>query len=486
MHRTEGTNAQVDALGRNKFVNGPPGTTVDAAWLNSIQEEIAKVIEMAGLSLATRNTDTRTQLWEAIQRLWTDFDYVVNSQETFNALVVRVAANRYQIKSGVKSVYMKTITGGYAMTGGSSPLASGDTWGRIETNECVLWDADPAAYIAFGATEGYIYANTANGVIRNIWNRGNSGNVAPNSTDNVVGFYQAAAGVRFENCRVSHKTIITRAAYGFLGNSIFTGASAYVNCVVDTITASQSVNGFRFAEGLLNCVAVDLTGTSVNSIIGFQSCQSLTNCQARGFLDSGLSGNYLGFSSCGRLTSCSFSMSPTLASSVKGFISCSNVSACQVTSCVLPASSSITGFDQCTVISGCSVTSISGSGSMVGFSSCTVLAGCYAHSIVLTTNNANSIFNTCSTMSACYIGTVTITGNGSLYGFATCTYLSACYVLAANFTSSAGTVNGYNACSYGAALYTNLAANASNTWMNTNDASIVDPNQRYSTPAIWT
>lgn len=61
MHRTEGTNNAA-----NLFTDGPPGTTVEESILNAFQEEIANVIEDAGISLQTASTDTRDQLLAAI------------------------------------------------------------------------------------------------------------------------------------------------------------------------------------------------------------------------------------------------------------------------------------------------------------------------------------------------------------------------------------------------------------------------------------
>lgn len=62
MHRTEGANKTAD----NKFTDGPPGTTVNDDWLNAVQEEIANVIESAGLVLKTAATETNLQLREAL------------------------------------------------------------------------------------------------------------------------------------------------------------------------------------------------------------------------------------------------------------------------------------------------------------------------------------------------------------------------------------------------------------------------------------
>ena len=128
MHRTEGTNFTRDSEGRHIFTEGPPATTVTAAWLNTVQQEICNVIERSGLIVLLEATDTQGQLWEAINRATKTFSYIVTSQSTFNDLIERIAANQYKIKDGYNSVYVKTIIGGYLMTGETSPLSGGDTW----------------------------------------------------------------------------------------------------------------------------------------------------------------------------------------------------------------------------------------------------------------------------------------------------------------------------------------------------------------------
>jgi hypothetical protein len=50
MHRTEGDNRDL-STGVSLFTNGPPGTTVTAAWLNAVQEELVNVITQSGLLL---------------------------------------------------------------------------------------------------------------------------------------------------------------------------------------------------------------------------------------------------------------------------------------------------------------------------------------------------------------------------------------------------------------------------------------------------
>ena len=67
MHRTEGPNHE-----NNTFAAGPPATVVDPSFMNSVQEEIAGVIEGVGNALLTAETDTRDQLYAAILSLVTD------------------------------------------------------------------------------------------------------------------------------------------------------------------------------------------------------------------------------------------------------------------------------------------------------------------------------------------------------------------------------------------------------------------------------
>jgi len=64
MQRTEGRYNL-----NNMFVNGPPATTIEDDWLNSVQEEICTVVEESGLEVLDASNDTRNQLYEAITRI---------------------------------------------------------------------------------------------------------------------------------------------------------------------------------------------------------------------------------------------------------------------------------------------------------------------------------------------------------------------------------------------------------------------------------
>ena len=70
MHRIDTSTATPD----NKFTEGDPAvpvaaTTVSAAWLNAVQEELVAVITGAGLELKKSDND---QLWQAISQLITN------------------------------------------------------------------------------------------------------------------------------------------------------------------------------------------------------------------------------------------------------------------------------------------------------------------------------------------------------------------------------------------------------------------------------
>lgn len=69
MHRIDGAGATIDNLfTEGDPVSGIPATTVTGAWLNAVQEEIANVIEAAGITLSKPDN---TQLAAAIAALVT-------------------------------------------------------------------------------------------------------------------------------------------------------------------------------------------------------------------------------------------------------------------------------------------------------------------------------------------------------------------------------------------------------------------------------
>ncbi len=103
MHRTEGAYNE-----SNLFVDGPPGTTIEAAILNAIQEEIAHVIEDAGITLKTASTETRTQLKEAIDSLVSGgaVSDIVYDEATWNG-VTGIAPSKNAMRDKIETMALK-------------------------------------------------------------------------------------------------------------------------------------------------------------------------------------------------------------------------------------------------------------------------------------------------------------------------------------------------------------------------------------------
>jgi len=108
MHRTEGTNNAA-----NLFVDGPPGTTVEENFLNALQEEIAGVVEGAGLTLKTAATETRDQLLAAMRALFIEPDSLTGK----NAII-----------NGDMRIGQRGASGSAAFTAATTPINDDDTY----------------------------------------------------------------------------------------------------------------------------------------------------------------------------------------------------------------------------------------------------------------------------------------------------------------------------------------------------------------------
>jgi len=113
MHRTEG-----DYNEDNLFQDGPPGTRVEAVWLNAVQEEIAHVIEDAGETVKTESTDTRDQLLTAILAL-------INSQGFLFSSAIK--ASNYTVNiADDGTLFLVSAAGGNVILTLPAPIASMD------------------------------------------------------------------------------------------------------------------------------------------------------------------------------------------------------------------------------------------------------------------------------------------------------------------------------------------------------------------------
>jgi len=123
MHRIDTSTAQVDKFGKGKngFTGGNPQTgllptALDADYFDTLQEELAGVIESAGLTL---NKNTNSQLTAAIKTL-------VGSGRLLN-IQIFVNNGQYTPTPGTKKIIVEAISGGGGSRSGST--ASGQTGG---------------------------------------------------------------------------------------------------------------------------------------------------------------------------------------------------------------------------------------------------------------------------------------------------------------------------------------------------------------------
>lgn len=421
MHRTEGENND-----NGLYTEGPPATCITADAMNSLQEEIAHVIEQAGINLLSARTDSRTQLWDALRISMSPYDYIVNSQSTFVSIIERVAANQYKFKNNYTSILFKPVTGGYSMVGVSSPLSGGDTWGYIETNDCSRLVFEGGTHINFASSIGYIKVDTDDCVLDGV---AVSGDVAVAGAV-VQSFLLAAHRVEYRGCKTyDRNSNVDFACFQGSGTALHNITSKYTNCSVYTIDGSDKIYGFKDCMNLSGCVVYDIDGTGDN-LIGIQSCINLSNCYVYDMESD--DNNVYGIRFCDQVANCTVEKIKAIGIGV------------------------VEGFGYNNQISACKAKEIdSNGGSVTGF-----------------------VYN--SQISACLAKD--IDGNtGDAHGFVFCTQISACE--ADDIDSVSGVAEGFKDCSYGAALYTIEAINSGNDWIDTVDAQIVN---KVSTPSVWT
>jgi hypothetical protein len=553
MFRTEGANFIRDSQGHNIYSDGPPGACVEAAWLNSVQEEICNVIEWGGLNVLSKTSDTRDQLKSIFLRLTTSFDVVVASQAMFNNILERVSANKYQIKSLYKSVYLKNISGGYKMSGASSILSGGDTWGYIQTNQCTLVFGEPSGYIDMGDTRGYIEVNSDNCSLYNIHVLGLNAAFVVNLN---YSFLLNANYVTYINCKSSLR-------YASGGHGSFTGSmtdshnrtSKYIGCsVYDSRDFGGSFYGFNRCYNLSDCYVSNLL--SDGDVAAFTQCININNSFVYNLQC--MANPTYAFFGCSLISNCYIEKLDTTTGALKVFYGCQKISNCYITD-IDTTSGTLSGFENCKQISNCDINDVDTTGAEIYcFNNCYDIGNCYLYDIQTGGNNILYGFFQCDQISGSYLKQFDTTGNLGLYGFFQCNQISSCKIedfdatngdiraiyscyqissvyiydiqtaanagsckgfyqcyqisacrvnqvdqttgagLAYAFDScqqisacnandidsgGGGTAEGFHACVYGAALFTNEAANSGNDWIDTVDASIAN---KVSTPSVWT
>ncbi len=473
MHRTEGAN-NINGL----FTAGPPPSTVTPEWLNSIQEELATVIETYGDPLQSAATDTHDQLLSAITNVLQQYDYIVTTQTGFESIIERTGANAYKFNDAYKSVLFKVND--YAISG---ILDGGDTWGTIKTNNVSNLVFEAGASLHFGDLAGHLEINTAYAKLTNVCIKG-TGAVTSTATNS---FYINASYVTMDSC-----TTHTRKSSGTLNCFEVNGTvpkytSKFINCMAHTIT---SFIGFYKCSNISNCTVYNCTTGkgyrdcqnisssmvySCSNVLSFYGCYNISSCRIDTITDltsgcflqcynisacyiynvasSAASSIYI-FSACYSISSCYINkIDTTGAGDSRLFVSSENITGCKAYDIDIESTGNMTGFYTCSNISGCSINAMNG-GTSKGFYTCAQISGCIISNLTSSSGNAVTGFSNCTQVTGCSVYTITGTGGagGETQGFAVCQVVSGCYVFDAN---SAGTCTAFYTCNRISSCYAN-------------------------------
>jgi hypothetical protein len=257
MHRIESENVD-ESSGKNLFKTSPPYTVMNPEWATAVQEELMNVVERGGQPELSKTTDTKDQVWKAIRSIVLTHDFVVSTQQEFEALFNRRGANQYEILDAYKTVYVKFLAAGYSF---APVLSGGDTWGDVYTNTCVHLQFENGAYINFHDAQGAIVAETDYCLLENVYVRGTAA-IAATVTES---FLLAADFVEFRSCRCSNRLSSTAMA-GFRGSATASHntTSKYINCSVYDLTTTHTtrvIQGFPLTKNKKSCVVSNLDNT---------------------------------------------------------------------------------------------------------------------------------------------------------------------------------------------------------------------------------
>jgi len=259
-----------------------------------------------------------------------------------------------------------------------------------------------------------------------------------------------------------------------------------VNCkfndiIVNYLASIVLMRGFQNCYRLSNCEidTVQPTGGNGSIFYGFDTCNELSNCSITNLLVAGgfMAGGYV---SCSKVSGCEITtLTCTNGGGVavlSGYASCTVMTACRATINHSGVATSVQAYNTCSQLSACYAYVSTTSTNARGFVGCSDLSACRVQNGV-TTGAMVYAFTSCNQLSACYVGTISSTFvlNGSVYGFYLCNYLSACNISIA-LAGGTGIAYGYHTCTYGSSLYCNptIVNNPTCDWMDSNDAQIVN------------
>ena len=389
--------------------------------------------------------DDTNSIWQILsQQSGSIYDYVINNQEDFNFIIDRVAANQYKIADGIRSIYLKNFTSGYQMTGGSSPLSGGDTWGYIETNDCTRIICEPQAFIDMHQERGYIEVNTDYCYINGMSIRGDKGVASAIAQS----FLLNANYVTFHNCD-SQLRLSNTSFYVFRGSGTtkHNDSSRYIGCKVENCDSnSTGFSAFYTCNNITNAYInnVEFTGAAgttyllrycnyINGLIItniasatnavfyiFDNCEYLNNIYTK--TADTTNGTLIGYSNCNDISN-SY-MEDLDATAVTGYNVSFRLANCSVYDLNATAGECY-GFAQCKELSNCRADKIDAAGGDgVGFINSFYLSSCYAIDIDSSTNNAMG-YNSCKEISSSYAEDVDASGTNN--GFENCSDVAGCY-----------------------------------------------------------
>ena len=342
MHRIESDNVDRDSQGRNQFKNGPPGTTINADFMNAVQEELCNAIEGFGKNIGTKLNDSKDQLYSVLNGLrsgttraatyvFASSDSETNSQNGTDQIIATSADAAAIITA--KAAELSALGGGtiICLEGIYNCYTELDWSSYVDLTGCGYRTVFVRAQSTAGviSTDGVSYCNLSNFRIN-----GNNGVFAAASAGVTGTFGDSTDAATYS------KIIVHNTEYGFLN----------CNKVDMCVSFSNGGNGFQGCRNLSNCISIS------NIFDGFITCAQLSNCAA-------YSNARTGFWDCNILSDC-------LAKDCGnyGFYQCENI----VNSFVDGADNH--GYDECSRLMNCVAENIAASA--YHFTSCYPMALC--------------------------------------------------------------------------------------------------------------
>lgn len=314
------------------------------------------------------------------------FDVVVDSQDSYNAIVERVSANNYKFSDNLKSILILGVAIDFR-----NALSGGDTWGALKTNNCVNLQFMNGAYIDMFDSDSWLEVNTSNAKINDVELRSST----TTNQDITRLFLLAGENVTFSNCSASF--VRTSGAVNAIvifdggSNIAMQNTSRFTNCIVRNSTL-ENKSGWTGTVAAMFKSCKNLTGCSVREVniaantvaivrSAFLDCENLVNCITDRFYEGvGTTNTERTFNNCIRLSNC------LVYNNTVGVGNNTN-----------PA-----GYYQCTDLVCCTVDlwGDTGDQNISTFFECVRLSCCYS-SRIQSTHSGTQAFKNCSYISSC-------------------------------------------------------------------------------------